>query len=432
VSRVTQELSGNSLINYQGNLEGTVRFRAQSNSDFSRMSKSLTIGTTEAGFRNRRLVIGLYAGSVFLYWISLYLYVPTLPIYAQSKTNSLALVGLILSMYGLWQAVIRLPYGMTADWLGHRKPLIVVGAGLAGFGSWIMGAAGNASELMVGRAITGFAACAWVPFVAVFSSLFPRDEAVRATILLTLISNVGQMLAMSATGWLNELGGYPLAFNLASGAALLAVLIVLPAKEERFPPQQRSIRGFGHLITRRDVLVPSLLAAVSQYARYATVYGFLPILARQLGATDVTQSILAVLSIGVATLGNLMSTVFVKRIGPRSLVYLSFLLISVGMGGAALASSLSIVFFAQFCIGLSQGIGYPVLMGMSIELVENPERTTAMGLHQAVYAIGMFAGPWVSGMLVDAIGIHETFGVTGFACFVLGMLGALKLIKGRK
>ncbi len=362
--------------------------------------------------------------------MSLYLYVPTLPIYAQSKADSLATVGLILSMYGLWQAVIRLPYGLTADWLGSRKPLILVGAGLAGLGSWAMGIAGNANELMVGRAITGFAACAWVPFVAVFSSLYPRNEAVRATILLTLVGNIGQTLAMSMTGWLNGLGGYSLAFNLSSGVALLAVLFILPVKEKRLPPQQRSIRGFGRLITRKDVLLPSLLAAVSQYVKYAAVYGFIPILARQLGATDVTQSILAVLSIGVATLGNLVSTALVKRIGPRPLVYLSFLLILIGMGGVAFASSLPSVFFAQFCMGLSQGIGYPVLMGMSMELVENPERATAMGLHQAVYAIGMFAGPWISGMLVDAIGIHQMFGVTGVACFFLGLLGTFKLSEG--
>jgi predicted MFS family arabinose efflux permease len=44
-----------------------------------------------------------------------------------------------------------------------------------------------------------------------------------------------------------------------------------------------------------------------------------------------------------------------------------------------------------------------------------------MGLHQAVYAIGMFAGPWFSGILADSIGIQPMLGVTGFGCLVLGV-----------
>jgi len=44
-----------------------------------------------------------------------------------------------------------------------------------------------------------------------------------------------------------------------------------------------------------------------------------------------------------------------------------------------------------------------------------------MSLHQAVYAIGMFSGPGVSGSLADAMGIRPMFGVTAFLCLVLGL-----------
>jgi DHA1 family multidrug resistance protein-like MFS transporter len=111
-----------------------------------------------AGPSSRRLMITLYAIAVFLYWIALYLYMPTLPTYAQSKSDNLVLVGVVLSMYGLWQAIIRLPLGITADWLGWRKPFIIVGFALVGLGAWIMGVADGANELIIGRAITGLVA----------------------------------------------------------------------------------------------------------------------------------------------------------------------------------------------------------------------------------------------------------------------------------
>jgi DHA1 family multidrug resistance protein-like MFS transporter len=380
-----------------------------------------TAPSPTANASSRRLMVMLYAIAVFLYWIALYLYVPTLPTYVQSKSDSLALVGVVLSMYGLWQAVIRLPLGIAADWLGWRKPFIIVGLALTGLGAWIMGVAEGVNGLIVGRAITGLAAGTWVPLVVGFSSLFPPHEAVRASAMLALVGSVGCMLATGVTGSLNELGGYPLAFFLAAGAAVLAIVIVLPAREKRHPPQRPSVAAIGSLITRRDVLLPSLLAALSQYANWTTTFGFMPILARQLGATDVAQSMLMSMNIGVVMLGNLVATTIVSRIGGRRLVYLSFVLLSTGIGGAALAPSLPLLFAAQFCIGLARGIGYPVLMGMSIQQIADAERTTAMGLHQGVYAIGMFGGPWLSGRLADAMGIRPTFGVTAFFCLVLGL-----------
>jgi MFS family permease len=127
-------------------------------------------------------------------------------------------------------------------------------------------------------------------------------------------------------------------------------------------------------------------------------------------------------NISVALLGNLAATAIVNRTGARRLVYFSFVLLACGVGGVALANWLPILFIFQFCIGLAAGIAYPVLMGMSIRCVADDERTTAMGLHQAVYAIGMFTGPWVSGWLANAIGIRPTFGMTAFLCLTASLL----------
>jgi MFS family permease len=64
---------------------------------------------------------------------------------------------------------------------------------------------------------------------------------------------------------------------------------------------------------------------------------------------------------------------------------------------------------------------------LSIRFVSDEERATAIGLHQSVYAIGMFAGPWFSGILAQWIGLRSMFGVTALACFSLGMFIASRL-----
>jgi len=374
------------------------------------------------GTHSRRVTIVVFTVAVFLYWIALYLYMPTLPTYVESKTRNLALVGVVLSMYGLWQAIVRLPLGILSDWIGRRKPFIVGGFLVTALGAGLMGASDSITGEIIGRVITGMAAGTWVPLVVLFSSLFPRDEAVRASALLTMVGSVARVVATSSTGALNESWGYSLAFFLASGAAILAALVVLPTREVRRAPKPPSWASVGRLLGRRDVLLPSLLSALGQYANWAATFGFLPILAKQLGATDVLLSALMSGNMVIIALGNLTTTTIVKRIGARSLVYIGFGFLALGGAGAALARSLPIIFLSQACIGLSMGISYPVFMGMSIRNVDEAERTTAMGLHQSIYAVGMFAGPAVSGILAEAMGIRGMLGLTAGVCLLVGVL----------
>ena len=324
---------------------------------------------------------------------------------------------------------MRFPLGVLSDWLGKRKVFIFLGFLLAGLGAWLMGSAGLIQGVLVGRAVTGLAAASWVVMVVAFSSLFPASEAVRAAALLSLVNSASRMLATGATGSLNDLGGYGLAFWLAAGAAFLALLVYLPVKEEPLERRKPTFKGTGKLVTRRDVLLPSLLNALAQYAAWATTFGFLPILAKQFGATNITQSVLVSMNLAVGIAGNLLTSALVRRFGSSRLLYVGFLATALGTGALWFANSLAWVFAAQFMVGLGASITYPVLLGMSIEHVEGAQRSTAMGLHQAVYAIGMFGGPWLSGVLADWMGLQPMFGVTAGVILALGLWGTSGLRK---
>jgi len=66
-------------------------------------------------------------------------------------------------------------------------------------------------------------------------------------------------------------------------------------------------------------------------------------------------------------------------------------------------------------------------MGLSIQGIADGDRTTAMGMHQTVYAIGMFAGPALSGVIANVIGIQGMFSVTALTCLVLGLVGTSRV-----
>jgi MFS family permease len=383
---------------------------------------SLAAGRNHPATRSQRFSRALCALGVLLFWSSLYLYMPTLPTYVQSKAESLALVGVILAQYGLWQAVLRLPLGITVDWTGRRKPFILVGIALGGLGAWVLGTADSAGGLLIGRAITGMGAATWVPMTVLFSSLFPPYEAVRATSLLSLTAQVARLGATSVTGSLNEWGGTSAAFFVAAAVAGLGVVVMLFLREQPRTPRRPSPAQLGRLFSRRDVLIPSLMSAVTQYATWALPLGFLPILAKEMGAGNVALSVLTTGYLAMVALGSFLSATLAHRVRARSLVVACIVLLASGCGLAALAPALPLVFLGQLCLGLAQGSIYPLLMGLSIRDVADQERTAAMGLHQAVYAAGMFAGPWLSGILAEAIGLQPMVAATGGACLVAGLV----------
>ena len=377
---------------------------------------------------DRRLII-LYLAAVVLFWASLYAYVPTLSVYVESKVTNLAMVGTVLAMYGLWQAVIRFPLGVVADWVGRRKPFIVGGFVFSALGAITMALTGGVWGLIAGRAFTGFAASVWVLLVVGFSGLFPPEDAVRASAMLSTVNAISRMIITGLTGSLNALGGYTLPFYVAAAAAGLAIVVMLMVKEPSRNSNHRSLRQIGALIARRDVLIPAVLGAVLQYAIWSSTFGFTTNLARDLGASDVVLSLLVSMNIGLVMLGNLITTAVVKRVGSRRMVVLGFIFIALGMGALFLAQGVPLIFVGQVMMGLASGVCYPVLMGLSIRYVDDDQRATAMGLYQAVYAIGMFSGPWLSGVLADGIGIQPMFAITGAVCATLGLVGTALLSK---
>lgn len=372
-----------------------------------------------------RLAIFLYGAVALLYWASLFTYVPTLPTYAATLTPDLALIGTIMSMYGLWQAIIRLPVGIASDRIGWRKPFIIGGLALSAVGAIVMASAQSPQALLVGRSITGLAAATWVPLTVVFSALYPPEQAVRATTLLTLMSAIARLLATASNGPLNGIRGYGLAFFVAAILAVIAILAVMPAAEKRTPPKSMTAKSIGQLAIRQDVLLPSWLSAIAHYVLMGLVYGFVPLLAEQLGASSWVVSNLSVIHLAVFTPSVLAATFLLRKFRLRPILIVSFVLIALGVACGAVATSVGWLLAVQVFVGIGYGVSYPILLGMSIEQVDSPQRATAMGVHQSVYSIGMFAGPWLSGILAASMGLKPMFAVTAIASLVLGVLGSL-------
>lgn len=362
--------------------------------------------------------------SVFLFWFAHYVYLPTLPQYVQERTVSLTQVGIVLSMYGFWQVVFRLPIGILTDRIGRRKIFMMGGIFMAGAGALIIAGAASFPVLVLGRSLVGLSMTAWVLQVVFFGTLFSGEKVIKAGAILTTASSLAKLAGTFSTGYLNSFGGYTLAFLVSAGAVLLSILFLLPVEEKPFRSSGREWHyHLKPILTNPRVLLVSILAGVNQFLNFGMVFGFFPIKAEMMGASDLMKSYLLSVNILCLISGNLLTTYIGKRENTILLLSVSYLFFSLGIILTPAVGGIALLFILQALLGFAHGISYPVLIGVCIQDIPENGRATAMGFHQSVYAVGMFFGPWIAGVLADTVGIDATFYLIGAAtiavCFVL-------------
>jgi MFS family permease len=388
--------------------------------------------------QHRRYPIRLYLTANLFFWISLYLYVPTLPTVVESRTGSLAAVGIVISMYGLWQAVARIPVGIAVDATGRSRPFLAIGFLFAAAGALVMGLGQTAVALAAGRALTGLAAATWVPLVALFAGFYASDRSVYSASILAMVGAVGRLGAMSVGGLISDVGGEALPFLLAAVSGILAAVVIIAIPFEVRPKQPPTLKGLVRVSGSADLMIPTLMQTMASFASWAVLLSFVPVLAQRLGAADSLKGLLMSASTAASLGGNALVTALARRTRPMRLLPASFVLQAAGILTAAFAPSLPVLFAAAIMMGLATGASYPTLMGLSVARAAPEERATAMGVHQAVYAIGMFTGPWYGGVLAETLGLRTMFGLTAVlllgGCAVLLFLfarGAGRATRGR-
>ena len=337
------------------------------------------------------------------------------------------MVGLVVGSYGLVQMLLRIPLGIWSYRIGKRKIFITLGVFLALASSLLMGLVPNVFAMLLGRSLAGAAAATWVTFTVLFSSYFASEDAPKAMGLAMFYNSIGQMLATSMGGYITELYGWHVPFIVGAIVGLVGILLSLRIEEtewlDRAPLQVPELLAVGR---ERSLLIVSGLAILTQCMTFATVYGFTPIYAESIGASPGELSLLtffSTLPVAIAALSS--SSGIVARFGEKQIVTAGFILGALAAAVIPFTRTLPQLYITQAIGSLGRGVVFPVLMGLSIQAVPEEKRATAMGFFQAIYALGMFGGPVLVGIIGDISGLTGGFLATGF----IGVIGSWLSIK---
>jgi len=369
----------------------------------------------------------------FLWWIGLYVYVPVLPIYIQQAGASLNMVGTVLSAYAIPQILLRIPIGIWSDRLGRRKPLVVGGIVFTSLGALGLGLSTTPWLLFLSRMTTGIGAAAWVVFPIYFISYYPSNDSVRAIGLINFIRSVALIAATVGGGFIAEGFGLSQPFSLAALLGVIALFALLFTKE--LPVRQvqtASWRSLLSVATRPLLLIVSIMAILMLFTVFTGVFGFIPIYAVEIGASSSELGLITMINLGFSALGAIGAAWVWERLGYRSTITGSALLIGSSLLAVPFITTIPVLMIVQISCGLGSGVLMTLFMVLSIRGLPQEQQATAMGVFQAVYAIGMLAGPLTSGFLGSELGLSAVFYLAALFSLLIAVLAFLPIFSRNK
>jgi MFS family permease len=380
----------------------------------------------------RLSVLLIYVGT-FFYWMGMYIYVQVLPVYAESLGASFTVVGFIVAAYAVPQFLLRIPIGLWSDYLGRQKPLIIAGIICVVLGSVGLGLSPAPVFLGISRLMVGIGAAVWVLFPIFLVAHDTSDKIGKSIGLLNFVNGAALVAASLIGGIAADARGERFVFFTAAVLALVAVASIFLTKEYRATQTGTvSLREFKQVTRRPLLIVVSIMGVFLFFAEFASIWGFVPLYAARLGASDTILGVLTMLMTGGSMIGSLAVAPILKRTGQVFSIVLSSLFLGLTLLTVPFIHNLILLGIALTINGVGFGILSVQLMVLSIYNIDVHQRSTAMGFYQAVYAMGMLIGPLISGYLSNNYGLPIVFYLAGALCLAITAMAYLPVIPGRR
>lgn len=341
---------------------------------------------------------------VTLFWFAQYVFVPYLSPHLAMLGIGASFAGTILGMYGMAQLVLRIPISVGEDCVGHDR--VFMGAGLAALG--IGGALPLFSDApmvyLFSRLLTGVGASTWVSFTASFTRGY--DDAKGRMGQLIAANNLGILISYVLGGVIYQVWGIKPLFAMSLAVTVIG-LALLPGVQTPPPAGNRrfSILAILKTLFNRHLLLCSLMAAILQLIVFATSQSFVSNYAQELGVSGFGLSLV---SIAFYVAGVAASSAFSKglfsRLTERMFLALVFGVLLIYCAVLPLCRNVVTLMLAQLLCGAGRSLIYTLLMAVAPAEAKPEQKTTAMGIFQSLYSIGMTVGPMVTGAVLDASG----------------------------
>ena len=341
-----------------------------------------------------------------------------------------SVIGLIEGLAESTASLLKLYSGSLSDRMGKRKPLAVLGYGLAALAKPLIGAAGIWPQVLFARLLdrTG-KGLRGAPRDALIADVCPKEQRGRAYGLHRSLDTTGAVLGPLVGYFFLRANpnGLRSLYWIAFIPALLGVLVLLLAVREKHPLREagggrrsRGEVGFAKgvklsLAFRRYLLAVGIFSLVNSSDQFL-------LLRAQEGAALTPEKLLllyALFNLVEAALGYAAGKLS-DRAGRRPLIIAGWLVFALTYAGFALLpahSGFAIVLGLFLLYGIYQTLTQGTQKALAADLVDPEHRGRQLGIFHFVVGIGALPASLIAGALYD----H----VSPAAPFWLGAIGAV-------
>ena len=351
--------------------------------------------------------------AVVFFWASEYCHAPYFTPYLHSLQMGSTLVGIIISCYGFTQMLVRIPLGIFTDTTGAYKKIITVGLFCTTVSSLGLFLTTNFVGILLFRMLAGVAASTWIATTVVYMAMFSEAESVRASARLNALNNGGKLLAFVLGGAAATLLNYRITLFMSFAVGLVGLVVMPFVTVPAIRRTPLSLSRLGAVFTDKRILIPSLLMAVQQMILHSTVFSFTSNLAESRGAAAWMLSLLSAVFTAVQIFSaRIIGGKRFQSIDRHAAILFGFALQFVYLAVLGPAPRAWVILAGQVVCTFGGAILASLLLAECVSHVSQGERSTVVGVYQAVYGLGMTIGPMLFGRWMDS-------GSPARACFLL-------------
>jgi MFS family permease len=328
--------------------------------------------------------------------------------------------------------VVKLFSGAISDRVGRRKPLVLLGYGMAALSKPLFPLAGGIGAVFaarfldrIGKGIRG------APRDALIADI--TDETTRGAAyglrqsLDTVGAIAGPALALLFMWWLAE--DFRAVFWIAVIPAVLCVLLIWFGVEEPDAASRKARRVGPRLTLRqsanlgRTFWIVVAIGAAMTLARFSEA--FLILRAQDLGfAAAMAPVVMIVMNVAYAG-SSYPVGVLADRVDRRTLLLIGFALLLASDLALAFADGTALLVVGVILWGLHMGFTQGLLAAMVADAAPADRRGSAFGAYYLVSGVAMLLASVIAGVLWTAIGPQATFFSGAILVAVAGVLAIL-------
>lgn len=353
---------------------------------------------------------------------------PVLPLYANDFGVGAAMVGMVVSAFGLARLIINLPAGQLSERFGRRN-LIVAGTFLTTLGVFMCGVANSFPELVAYRFISGLGSGTFTTAAMVYiTDITTSQNRARSMSMFQGSLLLGTSIGPAIGGFTAEMMGFRAPFFLAAvfnlvslawsigripdirsakatgierSAAGVAAGGSVPAKARGGAPESGG--GAGEILRNPNFILVSFVSFGIFLSRAGGRMTIIPLLAHdrlgmseaEVGLTFTGMALLNLMAVPVAG-------ILADRYGRKAAIVPSTILAGIAHIVIGISSSLMMFAPAAAIEGIGTGIGGPAPAAYAADIAPPQARGLTLGLFRTFSDLAMVTGPvflgWVAEM----------------------------------